>query len=134
VSHDEGLAGHSDADVVTHAVIDALLGAARLGDIGELFPDSDDAYRGADSIGLLEEVSVRVRTAGWRVVNVDATVICEAPRLAPYRGAMQARLSGALSLQAAAVGVKATTTEGMGFAGRGEGIVALAVCLLADAD
>jgi 2-C-methyl-D-erythritol 2,4-cyclodiphosphate synthase len=134
VSHDEGLAGHSDADVVTHAVIDALLGAARLGDIGELFPDSDDAYRGADSIGLLEEVSARVRAAGWRVVNVDATVICEAPRLAPYRGAMQERLSGALSLQASAVGVKATTTKGMGFAGRGEGIVALAVCLLADAD
>jgi 2-C-methyl-D-erythritol 2,4-cyclodiphosphate synthase len=134
VSHDEGLAGHSDADVVAHAVIDALLGAARLGDIGELFPDTDDAYRGADSIGLLEEVSARVRAAGWRIVNVDATVVCEAPRLAPYRGAMQARLAGALSLQAAAVGVKATTTEGMGFAGRGEGILALAVCLLADAD
>lgn len=134
MSHDEGLAGHSDADVVAHAVIDALLGAARLGDIGELFPDTDDAYRGADSIGLLEEVSARVRAAGWRIVNVDATVVCEAPRLAPYRGAMQARLAGALSLQAAAVGVKATTTEGMGFAGRGEGILALAVCLLADAD
>jgi 2-C-methyl-D-erythritol 2,4-cyclodiphosphate synthase len=134
VPHPEGLAGHSDADVVAHALMDALLGAAGLGDIGQLFPDDDDAYRGADSIALLAEVGRRVAAAGWRVVNVDVTVVCEAPRLAPLRGAMAARLAAALGVAPQAVGVKATTTEGMGFAGRGEGIVALAVCLLTDED
>jgi len=132
VPHPQGLAGHSDADVAAHAVADALLGAAGLGDIGELFPDDDEAYRGADSIGLLVEVTRRVAAAGWRVVNVDLTVVCQAPRLAPYRGAMASRLAAALAVAPGAVGVKATTTEGMGFAGRGEGIVALAVCLLTD--
>lgn len=134
VPHPEGLAGHSDADVAAHAVMDALLGAAALGDIGELFPDDDEAYRGADSVALLAEVARRVAAAGWRVVNVDVTVVCEAPRLAPYRGEMAARLAAALGGPPVAVGVKATTTEGMGFAGRGEGIVALAVCLLTDED
>jgi 2-C-methyl-D-erythritol 2,4-cyclodiphosphate synthase len=132
VAHPQGLAGHSDADVAAHAVMDALLGAAGLGDIGQLFPDDDEAYRGADSIALLAEVVRRVTAAGWRVVNVDLTVVCEAPRLAPLRGAMAARLAAALGIAPDAVGVKATTTEGMGFAGRGEGIVALAVCLLTD--
>lgn len=134
VPHPQGLAGHSDADVAAHAVMDALLGAAALGDIGELFPDDDEAYRGADSVALLAEVARRVAAAGWRVVNVDVTVVCEAPRLAPYRGEMAARLAAALGGPSVAVGVKATTTEGMGFAGRGEGIVALAVCLLTDED
>jgi 2-C-methyl-D-erythritol 2,4-cyclodiphosphate synthase len=134
VPHPQGLAGHSDADVAAHAVMDALLGAAGLGDIGQLFPDDDEAYRGADSIALLAEVVRRVAAAGWRVVNVDLTVVCEAPRLAALRGAMAARLAAALGVAPAAVGVKATTTEGMGFAGRGEGIVALAVCLLTDAE
>jgi len=132
VPHPEGLAGHSDADVAAQAVMDALLGAAGLGDIGRLFPDDDEAYRGADSIVLLAEVGRSVAAAGWRVVNIDLTVVCEAPRLAPLRGAMAARLAAALGVAPQAVGVKATTTEGMGFAGRGEGIVALAVCLLTD--
>ncbi|MBN2205462.1 MAG: 2-C-methyl-D-erythritol 2,4-cyclodiphosphate synthase, partial [Thermoleophilia bacterium] len=105
-----------------------------LGDIGQLFPDDDEAYRGADSVALLTEVGRRVTATGWRVVNVDLTVVCEAPRLAPLRGAMAMRLARALDLAPEAVGVKATTTEGMGFAGRGEGIVALAVCLLTDDD
>ena len=134
VPHPQGLAGHSDDDVAAHAVVDALLGAAGLGDIGELFPDDDETYRGADSVGLLAEVTRRVAAAGWRVVNVDLTVVCEAPRLAPYRAAMAARLAATLGIAPEAVGVKATTTEGMGFAGRGEGIVALAVCLLTDED
>jgi 2-C-methyl-D-erythritol 2,4-cyclodiphosphate synthase len=132
VPHPQGLDGHSDADVAAHAVMDALLGAAGLGDIGQLFPDDDEAYRGADSIALLAEVVRRVAAAGWRVVNVDLTVVCEAPRLAALRGAMAARLAAALGVAPEAVGVKATTTEGMGFAGRREGIVALAVCLLTD--
>ena len=132
VPHPQGLAGHSDADVAAHAVMDALLGAAGLGDIGQLFPDDDEAYRGADSIALLADVVRCVAAAGWRVVNVDLTVVCEAPRLAPLRGAMAARLAAALDIGPEAVGVKATTTEGMGFAGRGEGIIALAVCLLTD--
>jgi 2-C-methyl-D-erythritol 2,4-cyclodiphosphate synthase len=126
----DGLAGHSDADVVAHAVIDALLGAAGLGDIGALFPDCDPAYAGAGSVALLADVRDRVVAAGWTVVNVDATVVCELPRLAPHRDAMRRRLAGALGVDEGVVSVKATTTEGMGFAGRGEGIVALAVCAL----
>jgi len=132
VPHPLGLAGHSDADVAAHAVMDALLGAAGLGDIGQLFPDDDEAYRGADSIALLADVARRVVAAGWRVVNIDLTVVCEAPRLAPLRGAMAGRLAAAVGVAPEAVGVKATTTEGMGCAGRGEGVVALAVCLLTD--
>lgn len=130
IDHPEGLAGHSDADVATHAVMDALLGAAALGDIGALFPDDDPAYAGASSVGLLQEVVRRVRAAGWAVGNVDLTVVCERPRLAPYRAAIRGRLSEALGVGVEQVAVKATSTEGMGFAGRGEGVAATAVCLL----
>jgi len=129
-----GLAGHSDADVLTHAVMDALLGAAGLPDIGELFPDTDAAYAGADSLQLLRQVVAAVIAAGWRIENVDAVVVCEAPRLAPHKAAIRAALADAASLDASRVGVKATTTEGMGFEGRREGIGATAVCLLAASD
>ena len=125
-----GLDGHSDADVLTHAVMDALLGAAALGDIGDHFPDSDGRYANADSIALLGEVLEIVRRAGLAPVNVDATVICEAPRLGPFRDAMRERLAAALGLGLDAVGVKFTTNEGMGAIGRGEGIAAMAVATL----
>ena len=123
-----GLAGHSDADVLTHAVIDALLGAAALGDIGEHFPDDDPRWRNASSIELLH--TVRGMLPG-PVGNVDATVICEAPKLSPHRDAMRRRLAGALELDIGAVNVKFTTGEGMGFVGRGEGIAAMAIATLA---
>jgi 2-C-methyl-D-erythritol 2,4-cyclodiphosphate synthase len=123
-----GLVGWSDADVLTHAVIDALLGAAALGDIGQHFPDDDPRWRGASSIELLH--TVRGMLPG-PVGNVDATVICEAPKLGPHRDAMRTRLAGALELDIAAVNVKFTTGEGIGFVGRGEGIAALAVATLA---
>lgn len=126
----DGLEGHSDADVLTHAIMDAILGAAGLGDIGILFPDVDSLYRGADSLELLAEVVGLVRSRGWKVVNVDAVVICEEPRIASYRLEMQTRLAGTLGLEPDRVGVKGTTTEGMGFAGRGEGIAAQAVALV----
>ncbi len=130
IPHDRGLDGHSDADVLTHAVMDAVLGAAGLGDIGLHFPDTDERWRGADSIALLEEVVVLVAREGLAPVNVDATVIAEQPRLGPHRGAMRARLAVALGLEPARVNVKATTNERMGFVGRGEGMAALAVALL----
>ncbi len=130
IDHPRGLAGHSDADVGVHAIMDALLGAAGLGDIGDLFPDTEPAYAGISSIALLRRVGARVREAGWQVANVDVTLVCERPRLASYRPAMRQVLAGALGLAGDAVSVKATTTEGMGFEGRGEGIAALAVCLL----
>jgi 2-C-methyl-D-erythritol 2,4-cyclodiphosphate synthase len=110
--------------------MDALLGAAGLGDIGTLFPDHDPAYDGASSVALLRDVVARVRDAGWRVGNVDVTVVCQEPKLAPHRDAMRANLAGALDAGIDAVSLKATTTEGMGFEGRGEGISASAVCLL----
>jgi 2-C-methyl-D-erythritol 2,4-cyclodiphosphate synthase len=125
-----GLEGHSDADVVTHAVIDALLGAAGLGDIGRHFPDDDPAYRDADSIELLTQSTALAREQGWQVINVDATVICERPRLAPHVDDMKERLGHGLGIAADRVNVKATTNEGMGFIGRGEGIAALAVALI----
>ncbi len=128
---ERGLSGHSDADVLTHAVMDALLGAAALGDIGEHFPDSDERWRDADSIALLSEVCRLVAEAGWTVENVDATVICEAPRLGPWRDAMRERLAQAIGLERGAVSVKFTTNEGMGFVGRGDGAGALAVATLA---
>jgi 2-C-methyl-D-erythritol 2,4-cyclodiphosphate synthase len=128
---ERGLSGHSDADVLTHAVIDALLGAAALGDIGDHFPDSDERWRDADSVALLSEVCRLVAEAGWAVENVDATVICEAPRLGPWRDPMRARLAQAIGLDRGAVGVKFTTNEGMGFVGRGDGAAALAVATLA---
>jgi 2-C-methyl-D-erythritol 2,4-cyclodiphosphate synthase len=130
IPHEAGLAGHSDADVVAHAVADAVLGAAALGDVGHLFPDDDLAYEGADSLRLLAEVAALVRAAGFRVGNVDVVVVCEAPRLAPHRERMAANLAAALAVAATDVAVKATTTEGMGFEGRREGVAAMAVCLL----
>jgi 2-C-methyl-D-erythritol 2,4-cyclodiphosphate synthase len=122
-----GLAGHSDADVVAHAVTDAVLGAAGMGDIGEHFPDDDPRWKGADSIELLRDACGEVSEPGWRVVNVDVTVVAERPRLALLRARMAERLAGALGVAPEAVNVKATTNEGMGFVGRGEGLAALAI-------
>jgi 2-C-methyl-D-erythritol 2,4-cyclodiphosphate synthase len=127
---ERGLIGYSDADALAHALIDALLGAAALGDIGERYPDTDERWRDADSIELLRDARGAVADAGFAVVNVDATVLCEAPKLAPYREAMRERLAGALGVLPGAVGVKFTSGEGMGFVGRGEGIAALAVATL----
>ncbi|HTD57559.1 MAG TPA: 2-C-methyl-D-erythritol 2,4-cyclodiphosphate synthase [Solirubrobacteraceae bacterium] len=129
-----GLDGHSDADVLTHAVIDALLGAAGLGDIGEHFPDSDERYRDADSICLLADVVARLRGAGLEVVNVDATVVMERPRLAPHRAAIRTLVGGTLGVAPERFNLKATTGEGIGFVGRGEGVAALAVVSLRYAD
>ena len=125
-----GLEGHSDADVLTHAVIDALLGAAGLGDIGMHFPDSDERYRDADSIELLREVAARVRDSGQRIVNVDTTVLLEAPKLGAAREQMRGCLAEALGIEPSAVNVKATTGEALGFVGRGEGAAALAIATL----
>jgi 2-C-methyl-D-erythritol 2,4-cyclodiphosphate synthase len=127
---ERGLAGHSDADVLTHAVIDALLGAAGLGDIGEYFPDTDERYRDADSLELLDNVVARVRSAGLRVVNLDCTVVMERPKLGPHRQEIRERLAQVLGLEVKRVNVKATTGEGIGFVGRGEGVAALAVVSL----
>jgi 2-C-methyl-D-erythritol 2,4-cyclodiphosphate synthase len=128
IPHDHGLAGHSDADVLAHAITDALLGAAGLGDIGQHFPDTDEAWRDADSMALLRDVVARVREAGFEVVHVDATVMLERPKLAPHREAIKASLADVLG----SVNVKATTGEGMGFVGRGEGAAALAVATISD--
>jgi 2-C-methyl-D-erythritol 2,4-cyclodiphosphate synthase len=130
IAHDKGLEGHSDADVLLHAICDALLGAAALGDIGRHFPDTDPRYRGADSRMLLREVAEKVADAGFRVVNVDATVVAQAPRLAPHMPAMVERIAADLGIAREAVNVKATTTEGLGYTGRAEGIAALAVALI----
>jgi 2-C-methyl-D-erythritol 2,4-cyclodiphosphate synthase len=127
VPHSRGLEGHSDADVLTHAVIDALLGAAGLGDIGRHFPDTDERWRDADSLQLLRAVTGMLAAP---VANVDATVVCEAPKLEPFREAMRGALAEALGLSPGAVNVKFTTGEGMGFVGRGEGVAALAVATL----
>jgi len=128
---ERGLEGHSDADVLTHAVIDALLGAAGLGDIGLHFPDTEERWRDADSIALLRAVIALLRSEDLSPVNVDATVVCEAPRLSPYRDEMRASLALAVGLAADAVNVKFTTAERMGFVGRGEGVAALAVATVA---
>ncbi len=130
IPYPAGLAGHSDADVVAHAVMDALLGACGGGDIGEMFPDSDPAYRGAGSIDLLRDVTEVVAARGYRVLNVDAVVVCEEPKISPYRGRMRANIARALGIGEEAVSVKGTTTEGMGFTGRKEGICAIATALL----
>jgi 2-C-methyl-D-erythritol 2,4-cyclodiphosphate synthase len=127
---ERGLTGHSDADVLTHAITDAVLGAASLGDIGLHFPDSDERYRGASSIELLDQVRALVWDRGLAVSNVDATVVCEAPRLGPYRDRIRETLAAPLGVEAARVGVKFTTNEGMGWIGRGEGIAAMAVATL----
>ncbi len=130
VPHDEGLDGHSDADVLTHAVIDALLGAAGLGDIGAHFPDTEAQWKDADSLDLLRDVVGTLGAAGWAIGNVDVTVMLERPKLAPHRAAIRATLATALGLPEDAVNVKATTGEGMGFVGRAEGAAALAVATL----
>jgi 2-C-methyl-D-erythritol 2,4-cyclodiphosphate synthase len=127
ILHERGLDGHSDADVLAHAVIDALLGAAGLGDIGAHFPDTDERWRDADSIQLMEVVLGMLTAEGLAVVNVDCTVLMEEPKLAPHRQAIRERLARALALEVARVNVKASTGEGMGFVGRGEGVAALAV-------
>lgn len=131
---ESGLLGHSDADVLTHAVMDALLGAAGLGDIGQHFPDTDPAYAGADSLKLLAHVALLLRERGYRVGNVDAAVLAQRPKLAPYIPAMRDNLARAMGTQPGQVNVKATTEEGLGFTGSGEGMAAHAVCLLERTD
>jgi 2-C-methyl-D-erythritol 2,4-cyclodiphosphate synthase len=130
IPHERGLEGHSDADVLAHAITDALLGAAGLGDIGEHFPDTDERWRDADSLELLTAVVAMVAAGGLRVVNVDCTVLVEQPKLSPYRQAIRARVAQTLGLQERRVNVKASTGEGIGFVGRGEGVAALAVASL----
>lgn len=130
IDHPLGLDGHSDADVLLHAVVDALLGATALGDIGQHFPDTDDEWRGADSRELLRIVVGKVQAAGFHVENVDVTIVAQAPRLAPYISEMRSSVADILGLDPARVSVKATTSEGLGFAGEGRGIAAHAVCLI----
>ena len=130
IPHPFGLAGHSDADVLLHAICDALLGAAGLGDIGRHFPDNDARFKGIDSRELLRDVAKRIADLGWRTVNVDATIIAQAPKMAPHIGQMAANIAGDLGIEPGCVNVKATTTEKLGFTGRGEGIAAEAVCLM----
>ncbi len=134
IPYEKGLLGHSDADVLTHAVMDALLGAAALGDIGKLFPDSDAAYNGISSIELLKRVKERLTEAGFETVNLDATILAQAPKLAPYRDEMRGNIACALGIPVSRVSVKATTEEGLGFTGSGEGIAAHAVALLEQAE
>jgi 2-C-methyl-D-erythritol 2,4-cyclodiphosphate synthase len=134
LEHDRGLAGHSDADVLTHAIIDALLGAAALDDIGEHFPDTDERYRDADSIELLRTTAGLLAARGLEVVHLDATVIIERPAIAPHRSSIRETIAGALGLAAQQVSVKATRGEGMGFVGRGEGAAALAIATVADTE
>ena len=133
VPFERGLLGHSDADVLTHAIVDALLGAAALGDIGQHFPDTDERYRDADSLGLLRAAVSLLGERGFTIVNVDATVVIERPKLAPVRDEIRARLASALGVEVDAVSVKATRGEGMGFVGREEGAAALAVATIAHA-
>lgn len=130
IPFEKGLDGHSDADVLVHAVMDALLGAAALGDIGKLFPDNDERYLGADSIGLLKTVRTVLEEHGWKLSNLDATVIAQRPKLAPYIDTMRKRIADALETDAENVSVKATTEERLGFTGSGEGIAVHAVCLI----
>ena len=130
IPFEKGLLGHSDADVLLHAVSDALLGAAALGDIGVLFPDSDPAYAGADSLLLLQRVVLTVRAAGYALSNLDCTVLCQRPKLRPYIDAMRGNIASVCGVGVERVSVKATTEEGLGFTGSGEGIAAHAVCLL----
>ena len=130
IPHERGLLGHSDADVLAHAVSDALLGAARAGDIGKLFPDTDPAYAGSDSMRLLAEVAAHVRSLGFEIVDVDSVVTAQAPKLSPHRDAMRKNLADAMGIPVENVGVKATTSEWLGYEGREEGITAQAVALL----
>jgi 2-C-methyl-D-erythritol 2,4-cyclodiphosphate synthase len=130
VPYPRGLAGHSDADAIAHALADAMLGAVNLGDIGRMFPDTDPAYKDANSLALLAEVHRRIREGGWTLQQTDITVIAEAPKLAPHVGAMQACLATALAVDATAISIKSKTNEGMGFIGRAEGIAVVAVVTL----
>ena len=130
IPSERGLLGHSDADVLVHALMDALLGALREGDIGKHFPDSDPAYEGASSIALLERVATIARTRGWRLLDADTVLVMESPKVAPYREEMRDRIAAALGVERDCVGVKATTTEGLGLTGRREGAAAHAVVLL----
>lgn len=130
IPHDRGLAGHSDADALIHAIIDALLGAAALGDIGAMFPSSDARWADANSVDLLRTAYASVRAAGYTLVNIDATVVAEAPKLAPHVPAMHAAVAGALGIDISSISIKATTTDKLGFTGRGDGIAAFAVVLL----
>jgi 2-C-methyl-D-erythritol 2,4-cyclodiphosphate synthase len=130
IQSQRGLAGHSDGDVITHALIDAVLGAAGLGDIGALFPSGDEQYRGISSLLLLEQAYARVQEGGYELVNADCVLIGEEPRISPYRDAMQEHLAGALGVEPGRIAVRATTTDCLGFTGRGEGLAAQAVALL----
>lgn len=130
IPYELGLDGHSDADVLVHAIMDALLGALREGDIGKLFPDTDPAYEGADSIKLLQEVGAFVRAKGFSIDDIDSVVMMQAPKMSPYREQMRANIARALGIPVESVGVKATTTEHLGYEGRGEGVSAQAVALL----
>lgn len=130
VAHDHGVVAHSDGDVLLHALCDALLGAAGLGDIGQHFPDSDSSYAGADSARLLARVLEKIRAAGWEPVNCDLTLIAQRPKLSPHRDAIRDNIAGLMGLPRDAVNIKATTTEGLGYAGRQEGLAAQAVALL----
>ncbi len=133
IPYEKGLLGHSDADVLLHAICDALLGAAGLGDIGGHFPDTDPAYRDIDSMKLLQSTYAMVREKGWRLVNIDATIFAQAPKMAPYRRRMAANIARALGAEQTRINIKATTTEGLGMIGRGEGIAAAGAVLLAPA-
>lgn len=130
IPHETGLLGHSDADVLTHAIMDALLGAAALGDIGHLFPDSDPAYAGADSLMLLAHVGAVLQSHGYQIANIDATILAQAPKMAPHIASMRENLARQLGLSIDQISVKATTEEGLGFTGAKQGIAAHAVCLL----
>lgn len=130
IAYEKGLLGHSDADVLTHALMDALLGAAALGDIGKLFPDNDDAFLGADSVELLKKVCAVLKENGYKLGNADCTVIAQRPKLAPYIDLMRERLATALNVPVSALSIKATTEEKLGFTGEGLGIAAHAVCLI----
>lgn len=130
IPHEKGLLGHSDADVLVHAIMDSLLGAAALGDIGKLFPDNDPRYKGADSLKLLVEVCAKVRAEGYRISNIDSTIAAQAPKLAPYIASMRQNIASSCDMDISQVSVKATTEERLGFTGEGLGISATAVCLL----
>lgn len=130
IPFEKGLLGHSDADVLVHAVMDSLLGAAALSDIGNIFPDNDPAYLGADSCKLLDRVGSMLADKGYSIVNIDATVLCQRPKLRPFIDEMRANIAGALGILPEYVSVKATTEEGLGFTGEGQGIAAHAVCLI----
>ena len=130
IPYDQGLAGHSDADCLTHAICDALLGAIAAGDLGRHFPDSDPQYKDVESLQLLKKVVEMVRTQGLRITNIDATIVAQAPQLAPYRTQMEEKIAATVGIEQGRINLKATTTEGLGFTGRGEGIAAYAVALL----